>query len=487
MNDLIRANRPVGELAAVGSFDYDLFDNANTAQNTKEPEESARYMTFQERFETIRVTPQSVADSVIDDDGVFKGLSVDGERYSPSQRFLKGLAQRMKVPLGVFELFTPLEVIRRAAERASDLPLRLTVDRGEHRALALVEDKGVPLPAGNIEVIMREDPRLQEFDYRDGVITGRFDLGEAWDIPGDSKYGVHISTEVPVDGMGTPSTTLATWRQVCSNGAVAEAPMFRTKMEVKDNGGEHFRRLLRSFSNPRGIELLHERLVAANGTKASVDEVFQAESFIRRQIRDSRHQMLLCERLQEVAEKPNLFHLPPFYAMFEDVYRHLYWLYGLCNHYGWSGTLPPVAMILNRSKRPTRVAGYANPQATAVNGQVYCGISLTLNICARGNTSSFIPILLHEMTHVWQFSKGQRGGHGKGFRDEMLRLGIDEVGQGPLRAGSPAVRIMQEAELRHPGLAARMRECLASPLRSTKEEDFAFFRMVLCHSAVPSE
>jgi hypothetical protein len=175
----------------------------------------------------------------------------------------------------------------------------------------------------------------------------------------------------------------------------------------------------------------------------------------------------------------NLFQLPPFYAMFEDVYRHLYWLYGLCNHYGWSGTLPPVAMILNRSRRPTHVAGYANPQATAVNGRVYGGISLTLTICARANTSSFIPILLHEMTHVWQFSKGQRGGHGKGFRNEMLRLGIDEIGQAPLRAGSPVVRIMQEAELRHPYLASRMRECLASPLRSTKEEDFAFFRMVL--------
>ena len=173
----------------------------------------------------------------------------------------------------------------------------------------------------------------------------------------------------------------------------------------------------------------------------------------------------------------NLFHLPPFYAIFEDVYRHLYWLYGLCNHFGWSGTLPPVALILNRCKRPTRVAGYANPRATAVNGQVYCGISLTLNICARANTSSFVPILLHEMTHVWQFSKGQRGGHGKGFRDEMLRLGIDESYGGGIRDGSPAVRIMQEAERRHPGLAARMRECLASPLRSTKQEDFAFFRI----------
>lgn len=75
--------------------------------------------------------------------------------------------------------------------------------------MALIEDKGVPLPAGNIEIAMREDKRLQQFDYHDGVITGRFDLGEAWDVPGDSKYGVHVSTEVPVDGMGTPEATLA--------------------------------------------------------------------------------------------------------------------------------------------------------------------------------------------------------------------------------------------------------------------------------------
>ena len=82
---------------------------------------------------------------------------------------------------------------------------------------------------------------------------------------------------------------------------------------------------------------------------------------------------------------------------------------------------------------------------------------------------------------------GKSLGLEKGFRNEMLRLGIDESYGGGIRDGSPAVRIMQEAELRQPGLAARMRECLASPLRSTKQEDYAFFRMVLCHSAVPSE
>ena len=268
------------------------------------PRRSARRPGFADRFEAVRLTPRRIADQIVEEDGRLKGIEVNGEKFKLHQRFLKGMAQRMKVPFSVFELFTPLEVIGRAAEKNPDMPLRLTLDHEKGEALAIVEDKGVPMPAGNIEVVMHEDKRLQEFDYHDGVIEGKFDLGESWDVPGDSTYGVHINVDVPVDGMGAPEVTLATWRQVCSNGAIAEAPIFRTKMEIKDNSGSHFKRLLQSFSNPRGIEMLHERLIAANETKASVDEVFRVESFIHRQVRDARHQMLLCERLEEIAENP---------------------------------------------------------------------------------------------------------------------------------------------------------------------------------------
>ena len=170
--------------------------------------------------------------------------------------------------------------------------------------------------------------------------------------------------------------------------------------------------------------------------------------------------------------------LPPYYEEFKEVYRQLYWCYDLCNRIGWSGTLPRVALTLNRSKRPTHIGGYAMQRATSVNGVLYHVISITLNICVRGNTASLMTLLLHEMTHIWQFEKGQRGGHGKGFRNEMLRLGIDEVGQ-KIRGGSAAERICIEAETRYPQLPARLRECLASPLRSSKNKDFAFFRLML--------
>lgn len=273
---------------------------------TPEPTRAVRPArhAFADRFETVRLTPRRVAESVVEENGRFKGISINGTAFKPSSRFLKGLAQRMKVSFSIFELFTPIEVIGRAAERAADLPLRVTLDHEKNEALALVEDKGVPMPAGNIETVMQEDSRLQKFGYNGGVITGSFALGEAWDIPGDSRYSVQINVEVPVDGMGAPTVTLSTLRQICTNGAVAEAPLFRTRMEIKDNSGEHFRRLLRSFSNPRGVEALHARLVAANETKASVDEVFRVMSFVKRQVRDARHQMLICERLEAIADNP---------------------------------------------------------------------------------------------------------------------------------------------------------------------------------------
>ncbi|MCQ2388599.1 MAG: hypothetical protein MJ138_02685 [Kiritimatiellae bacterium] len=302
MYELVMKKMREGDWGAVTRLLHEL--HGTGAGRSRERTAGTPRRGFSERFEAVSLTPRLVADAVVEENGKFKGIELGGTEYKPSARFLKGLAQRMKVSFSIFELFTPVEVIGRAAERAADLPLRVTLDHEKNEALALVEDKGVPMPAGNVEIVMREDPRLQKFDYDDGVITGSFALGESWDVQGDSRYSVHINVQVPVDGMGTPCVTLSTLRQVCSNGAVAEAPLFRTKMEIKDNSGEHFRRLLRSFNNPRGIEALHERLLAANGTKASVDEVFRVMSFVKRQVRDARHQMLLCERLEAVADNP---------------------------------------------------------------------------------------------------------------------------------------------------------------------------------------
>ncbi len=259
---------------------------------------------FIDRFEAIPISPRVLASQVDADEKVLHGILVDGERYKVSQRFLKGLATRMKVSLAIFNLFTPQEVITRSAQRQPDLAMRMTVDRQKKVALGLVEDKGNTLPINSVVGYLRQDPRTQNIDYEDGVLRATLDMKDGWDIPGDSEYKVQLSCQIPVDGMAQPEINLATFRLVCSNGAVAEESVFRSKLEFKDNSGMHFNRLLQSFNNKNGMEMLHQRLLDANTTKASVAELLEVDSLLRRLVSERKNQMLLREKLLELGDNP---------------------------------------------------------------------------------------------------------------------------------------------------------------------------------------
>ena len=257
-----------------------------------------------ERFEPIPVTPRSMVAMLDCDDTQINGLILDGRSYRPTERFYKTMAAELGIPFGVFGFFSPLEVMTRAAVKEPDHPRRMTIDTGDGKVLGVTPNQGLPMPVKFIENVLHDDARLKEMEYSDGVMSATLDLDEAWEVPNDSEYHVRFRCRVPVDGVGMPDINLASWRQVCENGAIAEAPLFRTKMEIKDNSGEHFRRLLASFSNPSGVEMLQERMCNAAETKASVGEVVLLEGLIRRSVANARNQMLLRERLNDVADNP---------------------------------------------------------------------------------------------------------------------------------------------------------------------------------------
>ncbi len=256
------------------------------------------------RFEPVPITPRQMVEALDCDETKIKSLVIDNSAYKLSDRFYKTLAGELGIPYGVFGFFTPLEVMERAAAKVPDLQLRVTVDTEGRQALGLTQNKGLPMPINYIENVLHNDKRLTDVEYGDGVLSAMLDLDDPWDVPNDSTYGMRVRCRVPVDGVGMPDMSLATWRQVCSNGAVAETSLFRTKMEIKDNSGEHFRRLLASFSNPSGVEMLQERICNAAETKASVGEVVLLEGLIRRSVANARNQMLLRERLNDVADNP---------------------------------------------------------------------------------------------------------------------------------------------------------------------------------------
>ena len=257
-----------------------------------------------DRFEPVPITPRQMVEALDCDETKIKSLVIDNSAYKLSDRFYKTLAGELGIPYGVFGFFTPLEVMERAAAKVPDLQLRVTVDTEGRQALGLTQNKGLPMPINYIENVLHNDKRLTDVEYGDGVLSAMLDLDDPWDVPNDSTYGMRVRCRVPVDGVGMPDMSLATWRQVCSNGAVAETSLFRTKMEIKDNSGEHFRRLLASFSNPSGVEMLQERMCNAAETKASVGEVVLLEGLIRRSVANARNQMLLRERLNDVADNP---------------------------------------------------------------------------------------------------------------------------------------------------------------------------------------
>jgi len=256
------------------------------------------------RFVPVACTPGELVGMLDYGDRGITSLVVSGEKFRLTPRFHKSLASELGVPYGVFELFQPEEVMHRAAEVRPDLKLRVTLDFERGEALGVTERKGVPLPVRYVTNTLRDDSCLQEMSYENGVISARLALAEAWNVPNDSEYSIHVQCRIPVDGVGSPYMTLATLRQVCSNGAVAEAPIFRTKMEIKDNDGGHFARLLKSFSNPQGVELLQERMIQAAETKASVGEFYALETALRKVIPAGHDQLALRDRLHEMASNP---------------------------------------------------------------------------------------------------------------------------------------------------------------------------------------
>ena len=261
-------------------------------------------MKYGDRFVPMSTTPRQMTEMLDSDQENILGIKVEGEVYSTTKRFDVGLAHELKVPFGVFGLFSPDEVLHRAAELQPDLPLRMTLDLQKKQVLGLAPDQGLPMPVKYIENVLNDDRRVQSLTYDDGRIVADLDMNEAWEVPNDSEYRMHVRCRVPVDGMGEPDLTLSTLRQVCVNGAVAEAPIFRTRMQIKDNSGDHFRRLLNSFSNPAGVEALQQKLLDAAATHASVGELVTVEGLVRKSVPNTRNEILLRERLHEIAGDP---------------------------------------------------------------------------------------------------------------------------------------------------------------------------------------
>ena len=114
----------------------------------------------------------------------------------------------------------------------------------------------------------------EDVEYDGGVVTSTYTptSGEHLFKIGPDAFYNRFMLETPMDGYGKPSIYLMMLRQVCSNGAVAYAPAFRTEITVGDNPEYNLERALQSFDSDEGYSALRQRFEASQLAPASLWE-----------------------------------------------------------------------------------------------------------------------------------------------------------------------------------------------------------------------
>ena len=149
------------------------------------------------------------------------------------------------------------------------------------------------------------------------------------------------------------------------------------------------------------------------------------------------------------------------------MYRELYYVYCMLNKACWNEALPPCVITISNRLRTC----YAYVRSIS---ETNCPlIAINYFECGRVNNDYLIGILSHEMTHIWQFSQGRCGGHGRDFENEMLRVGLDIPNQ-LIIMDSPLVAFVKQYRLKNFNLTAHLASMRKGDFSRREQIDFFF-------------
>lgn len=198
-----------------------------------------------------------------------------------SQRFWNSLYSKFGFNSTFFNYFSPAEVFERVAEKKADEKLRVcfqTEPEAEMSSVLAVSNPGkAHLPYQDvIELLLAGNPQ-GDISFADGVLRASYaPRGEAGFKIGGDDFEARFDTLVPIDGYGSASTVLGTYRLVCANGLVALSQLFSNKIPTgsKDTDGGLARiiQTLESYGNDEGYAALRSRMESARMSFASVGE-----------------------------------------------------------------------------------------------------------------------------------------------------------------------------------------------------------------------
>lgn len=236
-------------------------------------------------------------------EGAISGIRIGHDAYFVKKRFMKTMMAIFGFAESLFQYFSPEELFARIIERRKETSLRLCIDRKLMQVNGVTEPKEEVLPMSNVCDIVREDPRLTaiRYDPDNALMESTLELDDEWEIPQDSKYRNQLHFSYSVDQCRTPTIALGLVRMVCTNGMIARRKCFETDLVIEKNHGHHLKQLLRSFNNRNGFDALRERMMIAQNTKASLNELLGVINTLKTHIEEP---VPFVERLHEIAGHP---------------------------------------------------------------------------------------------------------------------------------------------------------------------------------------
>lgn len=209
-----------------------------------------------------------------------KSLGLHGEELQTSSRFWTSLQMRFGFTTNIFKYFSHAEVFQRISEKSPDDTIRYCIERENKSSqlLAVTSPNSAVIHHRELKDLLNRHG-AEGHKYSNGVVSSTHRLRH--DIPveiaGDdfrSKYVI----DTPIDGFGRPAVYLAMMRLVCTNGAVAMTPVFRSELNCgKGTKGAGFalERAVEGFNNEEGFSALHQRFESSAKSWASVNEANQ--------------------------------------------------------------------------------------------------------------------------------------------------------------------------------------------------------------------
>ena len=209
-----------------------------------------------------------------------KTLTLRDRPVTPSKRFWNSLQVRFGFTHNIFRYFSHEEVFQRISQKAPNDEVRycleLKDDGGTPKLLGVSNPQAAVIRHYDLENLLARY-RTKEQSYHDGVVRSFHAPRHSspFAIGGDGFEAQYV-IETPIDACGRPAVYLALLRQICSNGAIARTPAFRSEINLGRGSVDPtfgLERALEGFNNEEGFAALRQRFESATKSWASVHEV----------------------------------------------------------------------------------------------------------------------------------------------------------------------------------------------------------------------